>query len=134
MTWLLKRCLLGAYYERYEYMEMKEWKKLCTVTYEDRSFDGIAHIVQVQYDERFCPWFAAIQFSDQNAMSLPIEFEVKFESGGKASCHVNSRRSDGFVDYLNGEMETPAVQFYVVGRSSLSTLSMNTEESKNFFE
>ena len=115
-------------------METKEWKKLFTVTHEDRCFEGIAHIVQVRYDERFSPWFATIQFNDQNAMSLPMDFEMKFESGSRASCHVNSRHCDGFVDYLKEEMETPAVQFYVVGRSSLSALSINTGSSKNFFE
>lgn len=115
-------------------MEMKEWKKLCTVVCDDRSFDGIAHVVQVHYDERFSPWFGAVQFADKEAMSLPNEIEVKFESGGKALCHVTSRHNDGFVAYLEGEMETPAVQFYVVGRSTLTTLSMITGESKHFFD
>ncbi len=115
-------------------MEMKEWKKRCTVTSDDHSFDGIAHVVQVRYDERFSPWFAAIQLADQEAMFLPNDIEVEFDGGRKAFCHVTSRHNDGSMAYLDGEMETPTAQFYVVGRSALTALSIMTGESKHFFE
>lgn len=115
-------------------MEIKQWKKSCTVTCDNRSFDGIAHVVEVQYDARFLPWFAAIQFADQNAISLSNEIEVKFESGRKAIGRVTSRYSDGFAAYLEGEMETPALQIYVVGQSALVSLTMGTGERKHFFE
>lgn len=105
-------------------MKTNEWKKHCKVTGDGRCYDGVAHIVQIQYDERFAPWFAAIQLADKDAIGMPREIEVEFENGRKASCRISSRHNDGFVAYLEGEMETPAVQIYVAGTGAISSLRL----------
>ncbi len=115
-------------------METKEWKKHCKVNVDGRSYDGIAHVVQFQYDERFAPWFAAIQLADPGAMGIPRKIEVEFDNGRKAQCHIDSYHNDGIIAYFEGEMETPTVQLYVIGMSDLSTLSMMTGTRKHFFE